>query len=157
MIILQKVIFIPLLLPLCHPKGASQLSLIWYSIHEWRCDSKGTTKFLLQKKVIFLFPFQYWDHIPLLTSARSQNKNLVPPPGALRDDIKRKFSFQLNPPPLVLTLIGATWSSFFGNKNSRLQRLTKREFLDVGREERYMNNLKTVQNICIVEEIDSFY
>ena len=84
---------------------------------------------------------------------------MLPPPGAPRDDIKRKFSFHLNPLPLASTLIGATWSSFFGYKNSRLERLIKREYLDEGWEGRYINNLKTVHNLkkCIVEEMDSFY
>ena len=72
---------------------------------------------------------------------------MLPPPGAPRDDIKRKFSFHLNPLPLASTLIGATWSSFFGYKNSRLERLIKREYLDEGWEGRYINNLKTVHNL----------
>ena len=72
---------------------------------------------------------------------------MLPPPGAPRDDIKRKFSFHLNPLPLASTPIGATWSSFFGYKNSRLERLIKREYLDEGWEGRYINNLKTVHNL----------
>ena len=38
-------------------------------------------------------------------------------------------------------LIWATWSYFLGRQNSRLERLTKREYLDVGRGWRYITLL----------------
>ena len=82
-----------------------------------------------------------------------------------RDPLKKNVFFQAlpelpKPPPPPMTPIRATWSSFFGSRNSRFEsQFRTKTIIYTIQYTVYMQPKKQlkVQYIGIFEEIDSFY